>query len=210
MKAAHLLALLALVLSPFGYAQAVKVTVVPVESLEAFKQWLGRPVDAARAASYPGRLTHLPVGKRTQLPILVTGLPSPAPQPLHLVADVEILGTDGRSLGSSPRCCQATLARGAPGGAVLLESAVIVEPDAGRPNGSYTVRVAVTDGTQAWSASETLPYGPADGPGLHEAAPKLRQNLPPAASEPGGPGDKRDCLALPTPAEVIKCSEKKK
>jgi hypothetical protein len=71
------------------------------------------------------------------------------------------------------------------------------------------VRVSVTDGTQAWTASEVLPYGPGDMPGLHEAAPKLRQNLPPAAAEPGGPGDKRDCLGLPTPAEVIKCSERK-
>jgi hypothetical protein len=31
-------------------------------------------------------------------------------------------------------------------------------------------------------------------------------NVPPGAE--GGP-DKRDCLALPTPAEVIRCSERK-
>ena len=211
MKVAALLLCLATFVSPAGYAQAVKVTVVPVESLDALKRWLGTPVDATRAATYPGRLAQLPTGRTTHLPIVVTGLPSPAPQPMQLVADVEILGTDGRPLGTSPRCCQATVARGATGGAVLLDSAVIVEPDTGRPNGNYTVRVSVTDGTQTWTASEVLPYGlPRDVPGSHEVAPKLRQNVPPAQAEPGGPGDRRDCLSLPTPAEVIKCSEKKK
>jgi len=33
--------------------------------------------------------------------------------------------------------------------------------------------------------------------------------VPPAQAGGGGPGDKRDCLSLPTPAEVIRCSEKK-
>ena len=208
------LLVLGLALSPFGYAQPVKVSVVAVESVDDLRNWLGKPVDPARAAtvaSYPGRLTRLPTGRKTQLPILVTGLPSPAPQPMQLLADVEILGTDGKSLGTSPRCCHATIARGAGAGAVLLESTVIVEPEArpGLTSGSYTVRVSVTDGAQMWTTTEVLPYGAAsDMPGSHEA-PKLRMNVPPAQLEGGGPGDKRDCLSLPTPAEVIKCSEKK-
>src|SRR5688572_22654944 len=72
-----LLFALAILLPPLGYAQPVKVTVVAVESVDDFKRWLGKPVDPARAAaaaSYPGRLSDLPFGRKTQLPILVTGL----------------------------------------------------------------------------------------------------------------------------------------
>lgn len=210
MKTSFLLFVIGLALSPFSYAQPVKVSVIAVESLDDFKRWLGKPVDAGRAASaaYPGRLTLLPVGQKTQLPILVTGLPSPAPLEMRLVADVEIFGTDGRSLGISTKCCEATVARGSMENAVLLTSAVVVEPDGQK--GTYTVRVSVTDGMQTWKASEVLPYGVTDMPGSANEAPKLRMNVPPAQAEPGGPGDKRNCLSLPTPAEVIKCSEKKK
>jgi hypothetical protein len=212
MKTTHLILALGLALSPMAHAQSVKVGVVAVDSVDDFKRWLGKPVDPVRAATpaaYPGRLSQLPFGRKSQLPIVVTGLPTPIPQAMNLVADVEILGTDGRSLGASPRCCQATIARGSRESAVLLDSTVIVEPDTGRSKGSYTVRVSVTDGSQTWTATEVLPYGDADLPGAHEA-PKLRMNVPPAQAEPGGPGDKRDCLSLPTPAEVIKCSEKRK
>ena len=203
---------LGIALSPIGYAQPVKVSVIAVESTDDFKSWLGKPIDPARAASaaaYPGRLSQLPFGRKTQLPILVTGLPSPAAQEMRLVADVEILGTDGRSLGASPRCCQATIARGSNERAVLLPSTVIVEPEAGNRKGSYTVRVSVTDGTQTWTTSEVLPYGETDLPGSASEAPRLRMNVPPGQAEGGGPGDRRDCLSLPTPAEVIKCSERK-
>ena len=79
---------------------------------------------------------------------------------------------------------------------------MIVEPEAGHRKGNYTVRVSVTDGAQTWTASEVLPYGE-DGPGSTSDVPRLRMNVP----EGGGAGDKRDCLSLPTPAEVIKCSE---
>ena len=212
MKTNCFLLALGLALSTIGYAQPIKVGVVAVESVDDFKSWLGKPVNQARAASpaaYPGRLTQLPFGRKTELPIVVTGLPSPAPQEMRLVADVEILGTDGRSLGTSAGCCQATIARGSTEGAVLLTSWANVEPEAGHRKGSYTVRVSVTDGAQRWTASEVLPYGESEGPGSHEA-PRLRMNVPPAQTEGGGPGDKRDCLSLPTPAEVIKCSERKK
>ncbi len=206
-----LLLVLGLALSPFGYTQP-KVVVLAVESLDDFKAWLGKPIDPARAAAaaaYPGRLSQLPFGRKTPLPVLVTGLQPPASQAMQLVADVEIMGSDGRSLGSWPRCCRATVARGSKETAVLLDSTVIVEPEAIHRKGSYTLRVSVNDGTQTWTASELLPYGETDVPGAHEA-PRLRMNVPPAQSEGGGPGDKRDCLGLPTPAEVIKCSERKK
>lgn len=205
--------LVALAWSALGHAQPVKVTVVPVDSVEGFRAWLGKPAHPARAAaaaSYPGRLVQLPFGTRTPLPIVVSGLPTPAPQSSELVASVEIVGTDGKPLGTSPRCCKARIPRGSTESAVLLDSTVSVEPESGRPQGSYTVRVAVTDGTRSWATSEVLPYGGgAEVPGSHEAAPRLRMNVPPSQSAPGGPGDKRDCLGLPTPAEVIKCSESK-
>ena len=208
-----LLFALSLFLSPLGYTQPVKVTVIAVESLDDFKAWLGKPLDPARAASpaaYPGRLSQLPFGKKTPLPVLVTGLQPFPSQTLRLVADVEILGSDGRSLGAWPQCCRATVARDSKETAVLLDSTVLVEPEAGHRKGSYTLRVSVTDGTQTWAASEVLPYGETDMPGSANEAPRLRMNVPPAQGEGSGPGDKRDCLSLATPAEVIRCSEKKK
>jgi hypothetical protein len=212
-RTTFLLLTLGLALSPIGYAQPAKVSVVAVESTDDFKSWLGKPIDPVRAASagaYPGRLGKLPFGRETQLPIVVSGLQTPAAQEMRLVADVEILGSDGRSLGTSPQCCRATIARGSNERAVLLPSTVVIEPEKGHRQGSYTVRVSVTDGTQTWTASEVLPYGETDMPGSGHEAPRLRMNVPPSQAEPGGPGDKRDCLSLPTPAEVIKCSERKK
>ena len=35
-------------------------------------------------------------------------------------------------------------------------------------------------------------------------------NVPPAQTEGGGPGDKRDCLSLPTPAEAAGAEPTKK
>ena len=212
MKTPHVLAILALSVVPaVGHSQ-VKVTVVPVESADDFRAWLGKPVNAARAAnpsSYPGTLRTLPTDRKTQLPILVTGLPTPAPQAMQLVADMEVFGTDGKSLGTAPRCCDATIARGSSEGAVLMTSTVIFDPETDRRRGTYTVRASVTDGTQAWTTSQTFPYGEGDMPGSHEI-PRLKMNVPPAAAESGGPNDKRNCLGLPTLAEVIRCSEKKK
>ena len=208
MKATRLLPVLLLALSPFSYAQPVKVTVVPVESADDFRTWLGKPVIAQRAASpatYPGMLKLIPFGRKTQLPILITGLPL-FPGDTKLVADVEILDANGRSLGSSPKCCQAVVKMGT--AAVLLNEAVIVEPESTKRAGSYTVNVSVTDGLETWKAREVLPFGETDLPGAASEAPRLRMNVPPGATE--GPGDRRDCLSLPTPAEVIKCSEKKK
>jgi hypothetical protein len=212
MKATYLPVFVLLALSSFSYAQAVKVTVVPVESAEDFRSWLGKPVNATRAATptaYPGNLKLLPIGRKTQLPILVTGLPL-FPIDTKLIADVEILGAGGRSLGTSPGCCSAVIARASNESAVLLNSWVIVEPEPGRPSGSYTVRVSVTDGLEKWTTSQVLPYGETDMPGIANEVPRLKMNVPPAQQEPGGAGDKRDCLSLATPAEVIKCSEKKR
>ena len=209
MKTTLLLFVLALFLSPDGNAQPVKVTVVPVESMEEFKRWLGTPLDPKRAAApttYPGRLNLLPVGKKAQLPILVTGLPVPAEHGTRYIADVQVLGTDGKPLGIAPRCCEAIVAKGSNERAVLLNSAAVVEPESGRRSGNFTVNVLVTDGTETWRATEMLPYGETDMPGSHEA-PRLQMNVPPKQLESGGPGDKRNCLSLPTPAEVIKCAE---
>jgi hypothetical protein len=177
MNAIRFLLVLLMAVSSAGYAQPVKVTVTPV-----------------------------PVGTKTQLPIRVTGLPSPAPAAMELVADVEILGSDGRTLGKWPRCCTATVAKGANASAVEFSQTVIMEPEAGRRSGSWTVKVSVTDGQQTWTGSEVVPYGETEAPGTGKEAPRLRMNVP-AGEETA---DRRDCLGLATPAEVIKCSEKKR
>ena len=218
MKTPHSIFLLLLALSPAAFAQAVKVTVVPVESAADLGAWLGKPINPSRADSplaYPGTLKVLPVGQKTELPIVVTGLPWPAPQDISLVADVEVRGADGRSLGTSAKCCAATIAKGSNVGAAILAPWVVVEPEPKGRGGSYTVRVSVSDGTQTWTATQVLPYGDRNMPGTANEAPvplppQLRQNVPPSQQEPGGADDKRDCLSLPTPAEVIKCSEQKK
>ena len=217
----RLLLSLLLSVSPLAFAQAVKVTVVPVESAADLGAWLGKPINPSRAESplaYPGTLKVLPVGQKTELPIVVTGLPWPAPQDMSLSADVEIRGADGRSLGTSAKCCAATIAKGSNVGAAILAPWVVVEPEPKGRGGSYTVRVSVTDGSQTWTASQVLTYGGTNLPGavnetqpsINDIPPHLRQNVPPSQQEPGAEKDKRDCLSLPTPAEVIKCSEKKK
>src|SRR5690606_15843262 len=122
-------------------------------------------------------------------------------------ADVEIVGKEGKALAASPRCCRATVPDSSTSGAVMLNHWVLVEPEGGG-SGSYTVRVSVTDGASTWTTSETLPYGSSDGRDSGGAIPRLRQNLPPSQAEPGGPGDRRDCLALANPADVIRCAEK--
>lgn len=48
---------------------------------------------------------------------------------------------------------------------------------------------------------------PPAAPSSAAEAPKLRMTLP--AKNPGRDVDKRDCLSLPTPAEIIKCAERK-
>ena len=47
-------------------------------------------------------------------------------------------------------------------------------------------------------------WTPPAGPG--DYALTVRMNVPPGAAE--ATGDRRDCLSLPTPAEVIKCAER--
>jgi hypothetical protein len=54
---------------------------------------------------------------------------------------------------------------------------------------------------------EPAPPAPA-APSSAAEAPRLRMKAP--EKNPGSDTDKRDCLALPTPAEIIKCAEKKR
>ena len=77
------------------------------------------------------------------------------------------------------------------------------QPEAGRSKGSYTVRVAGA-GRDRRGRQRLLRYGESDGPGYVNEAPRLSMNVPPGRGEAGKPGDRRDCLSLPTPAEVIK------
>ena len=131
---------------------------------------------------------------------------------MKLVADVEFFGPDGKSIGAMRQCCQFTITNRPDYRTAMLAPTLNLELGPGDANGAYTVRVSVTDGSQVVNASETLqftegkpatPQAPAS-----TAAPRLRMDTP--AKNPGRDLDKRDCLALPTPSEVIKCTERQK
>jgi hypothetical protein len=75
--------------------------------------------------------------------------------------------------------------------------------------GTYTVRAVVSDGQRSARTEETFRFGePKRDAGATPGAPRLQMDVP--KRNPGVDRDVRDCLGLPTPAEVIKCSERKK
>jgi len=128
------------------------------------------------------------------------------------VADLEILGPDGKTLNTMRACCSATITNRPDWRTVLLDNTPNLEFDSSDKEGIYTVRVSVTDGTQTLKSSETFHF-PASKPSSARApapttAPAPRGNVQPARN-PDGDTDKRDCLDLPTPAEVIKCAGRK-
>ena len=141
---------------------------------------------------------------KAQLAIRISGLP-PSTQARQLVADLEVVGADGRTMVAAPGCCRATIAKGAPGVA-QLDPTLTIELESTRRASIYTVKVSVTDGEKTWSTHQVLTFTDSSQPGTANEAPRLRQNVPEGAN----PEDKRDCLGLSSPSEVIKCSEKKK
>lgn len=195
----------------------MKVNVLIVESIEDFQGWLKQAITALEQkapppAPYPPSLKEVPAGKKVYFPILVGGLRPPAQGVVKLVADVEFFGPGGKSIQAAPQCCQFTITNRPDFLTVMLGPTVNLELERGDLKGAYTVRVSVTDGSQVVSASETFqlvegksaasPQPPAS------TAPRLRMDAP--AKNPGRDLDKRDCLALPTPSEIIKCTERQK
>lgn len=77
------------------------------------------------------------------------------------------------------------------------------------PPAASPPKAARTPPPAAPAPSRPAPPSPVEMPSSAAEAPKLRMGTPPE-NNPGRDGDRRDCLALPTPAEIIKCAEKKK
>jgi hypothetical protein len=213
-KAAAFIASIAMTLaSTAAMAQqaGMKVDVLIVESLDDFQRWLQqRP---APQGLYPPSLKEIPAGKKVHLPILVGGLRPPDKGVVTLVADVEFFGPDGKSLYAGPKCCSFTITNRPDIRTALLGGTPNLELEPGDMKGAYTVRVSVTDGSQTATTIGTFQFvapksaEPKQSP-APPAAPQLRMG-PPPAKNPGRDVDKRDCLTLPTQAEVIKCTERK-
>lgn len=192
---------------------SMKVNVVIVESVEAFQRWLQQEAAAPTGRIYPPSLKEIPAGKKVHFPILVGGLRPPEQGVMTLVADVEFFGPDGKSLFAARQCCKYTATNRPDIRTAMLGPTMNLELDSGDTKGAYTVRVSVTDGSQQMATSETFQFaaGKSGAPSPAPAsttAPKLRMGAPPAKN-PGRDVDKRDCLALPTPSEVIKCTQQK-
>jgi hypothetical protein len=196
----------------------MKVNVLIVESVEDFQRWLQQEMALANEQTasrrvYPPNLKEIPAGKKAHFPILVGGLHPPEQGVVTLVADVEFFGPDGKSLVAARQCCRYTITNRPDIRSAMLGPTMNLQLDSGDANGAYVVRVSVTDGSQTATASETFqfaagkPAAPAQAP-ASTAAPRLRMGTPPAKN-PGRDVDKRDCLALPTPTEVIKCTQQK-
>ena len=203
--------------SAIAQQTGMRVNVLVVESVEDFRNWFQKAMAAADQKGpppgvYPPSLKEVPVDKKVHFPILVGGLQPPAQGTLKLVADLEILGPDGKTLNAMRGCCSAAITNRPDWRTVLLDYVVNLELDSSDKEGVYTVRVSVTDGTRTLKSSETFHF-PASKPlsartPASTTAPAPRANVQPARN-PGGDADKRACLDLPTPAEVIKCTERK-
>ena len=181
--------------------------VLIVDSLDDVKPWIEGT--SARRNGDAGRLRDIPAGLKIHFPIVVTDLPSLAGRGLDLEADLEFLGPQGQVLWSRKACCRKIVRHTPRGQAVALEPAASVQFEPNDTAGTYTVRVVVNDGQRSAAAVETLRYGEARRDGLGKAGGmRLQMDVP--KKNPGADRDVRDCLDLPTPAEVIKCTERKK
>lgn len=192
----------------------MRVHVLVVDSMEDFMNWI---VQVPRPQElFPPSLKEIPVGKKVYFPILVQGIRAPAQGVGNLVADVEFFGPDGKSLAAAPQCCRYRITNMPSIRFAILGPTMNLTLESGNKSGDYTVRVWVTDGTQKVGASETFQFvpgksatpSPVPAP-ASPAAPRLRMNTSPATNR-GRDADKRDCLALPTQAEIIKCTEQKR
>lgn len=199
----------------------VELTVMPVDSMDGFMAWLKSP-----QGMFPRMKEALP-GKKVWFPIVVTGLHPPAHGEMRLVADLELFAPDGHSLASMPQCCSYTITDRPDILTAVLGPTMNVEFDAREPKGVYTVRVSVNDGSGTLKASNTFRLGGAaaaddaastrrmetialpHGPDAREESGRPPKDIPPAPRRTFPHADRTECLDLPTPAEVIRCSEKK-
>lgn len=206
--AAALLALL-----PFAapaQQSPLRAQVMIVESLPDFERW----AQSNPSRPYSRHLVEVPVGRPVHFPIVVNVNKASAGD-LNLVADIEFFAPNGTSLGALKQCCRFNANAGTEVQMAVLGNAATLVFGANDVRGTYSVVATVTDGSQTVTARESIrfpgpdvPSAAAEAPKLRAETPKLRMNTP--EKNPGKDADKRDCLSLPTPAEVIKCAERRK
>ncbi|HUP30177.1 MAG TPA: hypothetical protein VM122_08400 [Usitatibacter sp.] len=206
---------------------ALRVQVLMVESLPDFERW----AQSSPSRAYSRGLGEAPVGKPVHFPILV-GVIKPPSGDINLVADIEFFAPNGASLGALKQCCRFTAPAGTDVPMAVLSNAATLTFGANDVRGTYSVAVSVTNGTDTVTTRESIRFpGPPvqEMPSAAAEAPKLRAEPPKSRPEPARPraetpklrmntpeknpgqdADKRDCLSLSTPAEIIKCAEKKK
>jgi hypothetical protein len=203
-----LLALASLASLAPARAQDLQVKVMAVDSLEDFQAWMQQKPPPQGVYK---TLREVTSGRKVHFPIVVTGFHPPERGVLRVVADIEYVGPDGKSLAMMKQCCGFTVTDRPDVRWAVLGPTPNLELDAGDKLGTYTIRATVSDGTRSVAASSEITLVSTAGatkPQSPPAAPRL-QMAPPPAKNPGRDADKRDCLSLPTPAEVIKCAEKK-
>jgi len=207
-----LLAIALAVSASTALAQQPAMKIFVAESSDAFQDWLRTAAAAGTTGTYPPSLKEVPEGGRIHFPIVVSGLRPPATGVVELVADVEFVAPDGATKVMAKQCCRFTIANQPEVRTVMLGPTMNTKLLATDMPGVYTVRATVTGGPEVLVASETFRYlggtPAASAVPAPAAAPRLNMTLP--AKNPGNDSDKRDCLALPTPTEVIKCTERKK
>lgn len=191
--------------APIALAQDAewRPQVLIVDAMDDARAWIDMP-DTRRGPD-TGRMRDVPTGLRVQFPIVVSNLPALPGRGLSLEADIEFLGPQGQVLWSRKACCRKTVRDSAAGQAVVLEPAASVQFEPNDTAGTYSVRATVSDGQRTATATETFRFGEAK---REAGAMRLQMNAP--KKNPGVDRDARDCLALPTPSEVIKCTERKK
>jgi hypothetical protein len=184
-----------------------KTQVLIIGSVEELHGWIDKP--PAERGGDAGRLRFIPAGKKVFLPIVVSGLLPPAAGELRLSADIEFRGPDGKLIWEKKRCCSALLRDRPDARTVSLGPAADVEMDGSDPPGLYTVRATVTDGKRSSTASESFRLESAAAPiKLKPSGPTL-DLVEPSRKPPAKDRDVRECLGLATPAEIIRCAEKK-
>lgn len=201
-------------------APGFQAHILIVRSADELVAWIQKP--PAERGGDVGRLRKVEVGQRIYFPMVATGLTPPASGEMRLTADFELRTPDGKVAYAKKGLGSAVIVNRPDMTTVELGPIVDVVVEAADAKGVYQVTTVISDGTRSATATETFRFEgppaekpvdkPADKPEVKPApkaaAPRLDMGDPPKAS-PGKDRDKRDCLTLPTPAEVIKCTERK-
>jgi hypothetical protein len=175
--------------------------ILVVDSLDDVKPWIDK-----RGANMP-RLRDIPAGMKVHFPVAVTNIPALAgSNGLHFEADIEFLGPRGEVLWSRKGCCRKLVRDTPQGHAVALEPAASVQFEPNDTAGIYSVRAVVNDGQRTATVVESIRFGET----TREPPGGIRLQMDVPKKNPGVDRDVRNCLDLPTPAEVIKCTERGK